>query len=58
MFEACERLQCVNVTIKDDDEDEPKENFFFTLQETPAGLHPNIDLDPTDGEVLICDNDG
>ena len=58
MFGECERRKCVNVTIVDDFEDEPGENFFYTLEETPNGLHPNIELDPVDGEIVTEDNDG
>ena len=48
----------VNVTIVDDFEDEPDENFLYILEETPNGLHPNIELDPVDSEIVIEDNDG
>ena len=58
MFGECERRKCVNVTIVDDFENEPDENFFYILEETPNGLHPNIELDPVDGEIVIEDNDG
>ena len=58
MFGECERRKCVNVTIVDDFEDEPDENFLYTLEETPNGLHPNIKLKPVDGEIVIEDNDG
>ena len=47
----------MNVTIVSDFVDEEDENFFYTLERTP-GLHPNIDLDPVDGEVVIVDDDG
>ena len=57
MFAACETRRCVNVTIVDDFDVEPEENFFYTLERTP-GLHPNIDLDPDLGEIMIVDNDG
>ena len=55
MFGECERRKCVNVTIVDDFEDK---NFFYTLEETQNGLHPNIELKPVDGEVFIVDIDG
>ena len=58
MFGECERRKCVNVTIVDDFEDELDENFFYHLEETPNGLHPNIELNPVDGEIVIEDNDG
>ena len=56
-FAACEIQQCVNVTIVDDFEDEPNENFFYTLEMSP-GLNPKIELDKTLGEIVIIDNDG
>ena len=57
MFGECERRKCMNVNIVDDFEDEPDENFFYTLEETPNGLHPNIKfLKPA--EIVIEDNDG
>lgn len=40
----------------DDTEYEPNEFFFYTLQET-LGLHPNIELAPVNGEIVIIDND-
>ena len=58
MFGECERRKCVNVTIVDEFEDEPDENFSYHLVETPNGLHPNIELKPVDGEIVIEDNDG
>ena len=58
MFGECERRKCVIVTIVDDFEDELDENFFYHLEETPNGLHPNIELKPVDGEIVIVDNDG
>ena len=57
MFGECETRKCVNVTIENDFEDEPDENFFCNLTETSVGLHPNIQLKPVDGEVVIEDND-
>ena len=48
----------MNVTIENDFEDEPDENLFYDLTETPAGLHPNIQLKPVEGEVVIEDDDG
>ena len=58
MFGECERRKCVTVTIVDDFEDEPDENFSYHLVETPNGLHPNIELKPFYGEIVIEDNDG
>ena len=54
MFDECEKRQCVNVTIIDDFEDEPNENLFYTLEKIPDDLHPNIMLDPVDGEIVIA----
>ena len=56
-FSACETRQCVNVNIVDDFEIEQNENLFYTLERAP-GLNPNIQLDLTQGEILIVDNDG
>ena len=56
-FAACETRQCVNVNIVDDFEIEQNENLFYTLERAP-GLNPNIQLDLTQGEILINDNDG
>ena len=58
MFGTCQTKQCVTVTIVDDFEDEPDENFFYTLTRPPGGLDPRITLNPTLGEILIRDNDG
>ena len=57
MFSACETRHCVSVTILNDFDDEPDENFFYTLERTPD-LHPNIDLDPVLAEIVIVDDDG
>ena len=57
MFAACERRRCVNVSIVKDFDGEPEENLFYKLQRTPD-LHPRIDLDPVDGEIVIVDDDG
>ena len=54
MFAACETQRCVDVTIVDDFEDEQTEHFFYTLERSP-GLHPNIELDPKEGNVTIID---
>ena len=56
-FNACETRSCVNVTIVDDLELEPDENFFHTLEMTP-GLDSRIELNPTRGEIEIFDDDG
>ena len=57
MFVACDTRECVNVTIVDDAEDEPNENFYFILN-TTTDLHLSIDLAPVEGEIIIFDNDG
>ena len=57
MFGACETRYCTTVTIIDDYIDEQNKKFFYTLDRTP-GLHPNIELDAVDGEVVIVDDDG
>ena len=57
VFTACERKQCVNITIKDDSDNEEEEMFYISL-ESPPHLHPNISLNPAHGEVIITDNDG
>ena len=45
------------MTIVDDFEIELDENLFYTLERTP-GLNSNIQLNPTQGEIVIVDNDG
>ena len=57
MFDACEIRRCVNVTIMNDFQIEPDENFFYTLEKTPD-LDTRIDLSPVDGEIEIFDDDG
>ena len=47
----------MNVNIVDDFEIEQTEHFFYTLEMSP-GLNPNIQLDLTQGEIFINDNDG
>ena len=56
-FSACETRQCVNMTIVDDFEVEPNEDFLYTLERAP-GLNLDIRLNPVEGEVIIFDNDG
>ena len=56
-FAACETRQCVNMTIVDDFEVEPNEDFLYTLERAP-GLNFYIRLNPVEGEVIIFDNDG
>ena len=57
MFEACETLKRVNVTITDDGVDELDEFFPYHLRRTTS-LDPRITLDPVDGQIEIVDNDG
>ena len=52
MFSTGHTQSCVDVTIVNDSDDEPDENFFYTLEMTPD-LHPNVSLYPTRGEVEI-----
>ena len=54
MFVACETRRCVNITIVDDTENEPVEEFTVSLDRTP-GLNSRIILDPTDGEITLLD---
>ena len=58
MFGTCQTKQCVRMTIVDDFEDEPDENFFYTLTRPPGGLDSRITLNPTLGEILIRNDDG
>ena len=55
MFEACDRRQCVNVTIVDDDVLERVESFDVALGRTP-GLHGRIILNPVAGVIEIIDD--
>ena len=56
-FDACDRRECVNVTIVDDIQLEPVENLTYHLTRT-LGLDPSITLNPVDGVIEIVDNDG
>ena len=58
MFNTCQTKKCVNVPIVDDLEDEPDENFFYTLTRPPGGLDSRITLNSNLGKTLIRDNDG
>ena len=58
MFGECEIRKCVNVPIVNDTENEQEKIFSYHLEETPDGLHRNIELNPVDGEIVIEDNDG
>ena len=56
-FPECETRQCTIVNVVTDSIDESEEFFRFNLARTP-GLHPRIDLDPTEGQVVINENNG
>ena len=56
-FDACDTRQCVFLTVEDDLVLEMDESLEITLNRT-AGLDSRITLDPTEGEVVIVDNDG
>ena len=56
MFEECMRRKCVNVTIVDNQINEPNETFTFHLNRT-TDLSPRIILDPVDGESYLIDDD-
>ena len=57
-FEKCMRRKCVNVTILDNQMNEPNETFTFHLNRT-TDLSPGIILGPVDGgSYLIDDDDG
>ena len=49
--------QCVNVNIVNDFEDEPDQNFYYTLEMT-SDLNTYIGLHPINGEIVIVDDDG
>ena len=53
-FPECVAQQCTMVNVVNDNVDEPEEFFNFTLARTP-GLDPRINLDPTEGQVVIND---
>ena len=56
-FNACQRRQCLNVSIVDDLVLENTERFSVLLTRT-ADLDQRITLDPVNGVVDILDNDG
>ena len=47
----------VNVNIVNDFEDEPDQNFYYTLEMNPD-LNTYIGLHPMNGEIVIVDDDG
>ena len=49
--------QCVNLNIVNDFEDEPDQNFYYTLEMNPD-LNTYIGLHPMNGEIVIVDDDG
>ena len=55
-FPVCVAQQCTMVNVVNDNVDEHEEFFNFTLAWTP-GLDPRINLDPTEGQVVINDED-
>lgn len=54
-FAPCERQQCVNVTIVDDEIVELEESFSYSLERTSD---PRIHLEQETGEVVILDAEG
>ena len=56
MFSACERRQCLNVTITEDLVLEETEYFNATLTRT-GSLDTRITLDPVNAVINIIDND-
>ena len=57
MFDSCDVENCINITIVDDLILENIESFTVTLQEAP-GHDERIELDPTNADIIINDNDG
>ena len=49
--------QCVNLNIVNDFEDEPDQNFYYTLEMNPD-LNTYIGLHQRNGEIVIVDDDG
>ena len=56
MFEKCMRRKCVNVTVMDNNMNEPNETFAFHLNRT-TDLSPCIKLDPVNGKSYLIDDD-
>lgn len=57
-FQACQKRQCINVTIVVDKVVERSlEKFSVTLKRA-SGLDRRIKLYPVDGEIGITDDDG
>ena len=56
-FEACDFRRCTNVTIVNDQVLEGVESLDLTLERT-TGLSTRITLLPTEGEIVITDDDG
>ena len=54
-FAACEVMQCVNITIRDDGIPEAVEVFFVHLDRT-RDLVGTISLDPMEAEIEIGDS--
>ena len=57
MFEACDKMKCINVTIEDDNTVERTEFFNGHLNKT-ANFSSRITLNPDRTRVDITDNDG
>ena len=56
-FAACQKRQCVDITIQNDEMSEQLESFFVSLERT-NDLDSRITLDPVDGEIVITDAGG
>ena len=55
-FRACQKRQCLNVSIIHDLDGEKIENFTFTLVRNES-LHKRINIDPVAGVVVIYYDD-
>ena len=56
-FAECQRRDCVNITIQNDEEPEQLESFLVSLVGRPD-LDGRITLNPVEGEVVIIDANG
>ena len=57
IFEANEAEVCVDICIENDSVAEQTESFVVSLERTPD-LHRRIILHPTEGTIVINDDDG
>ena len=57
ILQPCDKRKCVNVRIMDDQEEELHESFTYCLRRL-IELDSRIELNPVDGELKVCDNDG